>query len=143
MNERAEEAGWERVAGTYHWGCWHEKIKTGRDKHVVKTLDTVAGGSHVTRLRDQLMDGALAILTKAASFCLGIADPQQLAKNIEVVKNTPTATYTIPEEPFTLRADVTNLLTESHIDANDCIKGLACIIPVGKFEGKHTGTAKK
>lgn len=81
------------------------------------------------------MDGALSDLTKVASFFLGVIDPKLLEDCIEIVRNTPTATYTVEEEPFTLRAAVLNLLTESHIDANDMTGGLATLVTVGEYEG--------
>lgn len=53
---RKRRGGAGKFAGLCHWGAWHEKGKTDVTDPVVKTSDTIAGGFHITRLRDELMD---------------------------------------------------------------------------------------
>lgn len=65
------------------------------------------------------MDEALSVLIKVAPFFLSAIDPKLLIDCVEIVRNTPTATYTVEDEPFSLRVAVLNLLTESHVDKNE------------------------
>lgn len=79
VDDNSNEAIWERVAGQYHWGCWHEMTKSGQRSHVVKNLNTIAGRCGDSASKP--VNGRSSCDSDKSRLVLSsIADPKELAE---------------------------------------------------------------
>ncbi|KAI9865740.1 MAG: hypothetical protein M1830_006049, partial [Pleopsidium flavum] len=121
------------VHGTYHMGCW--QVQGHGNDPIVETHDSLPDHVHVARLQKELMRGAMAVLTQPVSFLYGVVDPQDRAEFVDVQQKTFLSAPVADDDPFTLRAWLHNVKTESHLDSGDWIKGLAFLATTGAYEG--------
>lgn len=121
------------VHGTYHMGCW--QVKGHRKDPIVETHDSLPDHAHIARLQKELMKGAMAVLTKPVNFLYGVVDPQDRAEFVDVQQKTFMSEPIVENDPFTLRAWLHNVKTESHLDSGDWLKGLAFLSTTGAYKG--------
>ena len=91
----------------------------------------------IPKLYRAVCQGPYAIVTDVAKFGFRALLPELYQEYVEVQQNTDRAERidTREEEPFGLRARLTNVLTGDHKDSGDWHGGIAALVPFGKFEG--------
>ena len=126
-------------SGVQHFGC-RAAIGDSNGKNIVRTRDTklrTVSSEHSEIQLDKLQYGAFGACTEVVGFFFNAMDPALYDECVEVCKNTKKLWPTRKEGEFaTIRALLTNLMTNDHKDRSDWRFGMAGLTPLGNFEGR-------
>ena len=111
-----------------------DRIMLTPDSRLCRHLNTYEG---IPKLYRAVCDGPYAIVTDVAKFGFHALLPELYQQYVEVQQNTDPRERidTREEEPFGLRARLTNVMTGDHKDSSDWHGGIAALVPFGKFQG--------
>lgn len=123
-------------SGVSHIGHWH---MTGYDNvgNILKSSDSFGHSSTCDQLLHQFMHHACGHVTRAVDLAFGVFDPEMRERYRKVFENGPQfARMSTTEREFAcLRAFLSNLQTESHLEEKDWKGGYAWMTPFGNFTG--------
>ena len=96
------------------------------------------GIPELQRLRKDLMEGAIEVISEAHKFVLDVIDPNVVEERQAAIRKFPVADAALsPNSAHNFTAILCNVKSGTHKDTNDANFGYASLTPLGDFEGNH------
>lgn len=136
MSKEDDDIKNNRFHGVLHYGTHHEEGRRRPNKAVYHS-DWLQPGGYTQALKENTMENAFGVMTRAVAFLHKLADPKSHDECLDVVRHTKRCIHTTTDEIYTMRAALGNLWTECHVDASDVHGGFAGLVYLGDYEGNH------
>lgn len=94
------------------------------------------GPAEVAKLRKDMLEGSLDVISEAQRFLLGLMNPELLAKQQAAIRKFPVATMIPPNGAHSYTSILDCVKSDSHRDSKDAEFGYASLTALGDFEGK-------